>query len=375
MKCAVGFCGHCQFGPAFVCKDGPVFPLRIDRLLRIREDARSRWPRASPSSPCWKFASCDGCQLSLLDCEDELLAVAGAVEIAYFLEASRAVVRGPYDCRSSKARSRRRTTPSASARSGAQSKSPRHHRRLRHGGRHPGAAQLRRTWRSSRRSSTPSPEYIETLATSTPIADHVQVDFELRGCPIDKHQLLEVLSALLHGRTPEHSPAQRLRGVQAAGHRLRDGRARHAVPGPGDARRLRRAVPGLRPRLLRLLRPEGDAEHVVARASRGSALGQSRPRRSCARSAPSTRAPSPSAKESEAHDERRTRTIKVDALARVEGEGALHVEVREATRSPTCGWRSSSRRASSRRSCAAATFARPPTSRRASAASARSRTR
>ena len=45
----------------------------------------------------FKFASCDGCQLSLLDCEDELLAVVGAVEIAYFLEASRRSVEGPYD--------------------------------------------------------------------------------------------------------------------------------------------------------------------------------------------------------------------------------------------------------------------------------------
>src|SRR5664279_5085409 len=45
----------------------------------------------------WKFSSCDGCQLSLLDCEDELLAVAGAVEVAYFLEATRAEIPGPYD--------------------------------------------------------------------------------------------------------------------------------------------------------------------------------------------------------------------------------------------------------------------------------------
>src|SRR6266853_5020861 len=50
-----------------------------------------------PKLAVWKFASCDGCQLSLLDCEDELLAVAGEVEIANFLEASRAVVKGPYD--------------------------------------------------------------------------------------------------------------------------------------------------------------------------------------------------------------------------------------------------------------------------------------
>ena len=50
-----------------------------------------------PTLAVWKFASCDGCQLSLLDCEDELLALAGEVEIAYFLEASRATAKGPYD--------------------------------------------------------------------------------------------------------------------------------------------------------------------------------------------------------------------------------------------------------------------------------------
>jgi len=49
-----------------------------------------------PKLAVWKFASCDGCQLSLLDCEDELLALAGEVEIAYFLEARRAAVEGPY---------------------------------------------------------------------------------------------------------------------------------------------------------------------------------------------------------------------------------------------------------------------------------------
>ena len=72
-------------------------------------------PRAAPAggsgadAPVWnmtqrqpkigvfKFASCDGCQLTLLDCEDELLAIAGAVEIAYFPEATRRMVKGPYD--------------------------------------------------------------------------------------------------------------------------------------------------------------------------------------------------------------------------------------------------------------------------------------
>jgi NAD(P)H-flavin reductase len=38
MKCAVGFCGHCQFGPAFVCRDGPAFRYdRIRHLLGLKE--------------------------------------------------------------------------------------------------------------------------------------------------------------------------------------------------------------------------------------------------------------------------------------------------------------------------------------------------
>ena len=59
--------------------------------------ARSKGEKRRPRLAVWKFASCDGCQLSLLDCEDELLAIAGAIEIAYFPEATRAVARGPYD--------------------------------------------------------------------------------------------------------------------------------------------------------------------------------------------------------------------------------------------------------------------------------------
>ena len=50
-----------------------------------------------PRLGVWKFASCDGCQLSLLDCEDELLAIAGALDIAYFPEATRGDIRGNYD--------------------------------------------------------------------------------------------------------------------------------------------------------------------------------------------------------------------------------------------------------------------------------------
>src|SRR5690349_21704225 len=52
---------------------------------------------AKPKLAVWKFASCDGCQLSLLDLEDELLALSGAVELAEFREATSGVVEGPYD--------------------------------------------------------------------------------------------------------------------------------------------------------------------------------------------------------------------------------------------------------------------------------------
>ncbi|MGE3539843.1 MAG: oxidoreductase [Candidatus Tectimicrobiota bacterium] len=160
-----------------------------------------------PKLAVWKFASCDGCQLSLLDCEDELLAVAGAVEIANFLEASRAVLRGPYDLSLVEGSI---TTPHDAARIhevrrvskilvtiGACATA--------------GGIQALRNFQDVQeftRLIYATPAYIATLATSTPIAQHVRVDFELRGCPINKQQLLEVITALLHGRrpnTPGHS--------------------------------------------------------------------------------------------------------------------------------------------------------------------------
>ena len=157
--------------------------------------------RRKPKLAVWKFASCDGCQLSLLDCEDELLAVAGEVEIANFLEASRAVVKGPYDLslvegsittpgdreriREVRRVSKRLVTIGACATAGG--------------------IQALRNFRDVNEFISivyARPEYIDTLATSTAIADHVPVDFELRGCPISKQQLLEVVSAHLRGRRP-----------------------------------------------------------------------------------------------------------------------------------------------------------------------------
>jgi sulfhydrogenase subunit delta len=165
--------------------------------------ARERRPKVA----VWKFASCDGCQLSLLDCEDELLAVAGRVEIANFPEASRAQVKGPYDLslvegsittphdaeriKGVRRVSRVLVTIGACATAGG--------------------IQALRNFRDVREFAAivyARPEHIDTLATSTPIADHVRVDFELRGCPINKRQLVEVIAAFLAGRkpnTPAHS--------------------------------------------------------------------------------------------------------------------------------------------------------------------------
>lgn len=160
---------------------------------------------AQPKLAVWKFASCDGCQLSLLDCEEELLAVADQVQIAYFLEASRAVVKGPYDLSlvegsistphdAERIHQVRRTskllvTIGACATAG-------------------GIQALRNFGQLKDLTALvyPNPAYLATLNKSTPIADHVFVDFELRGCPINKHQLLELISALLHGRKPNIPP-------------------------------------------------------------------------------------------------------------------------------------------------------------------------
>ena len=161
--------------------------------------------RRKPRLAVFKFASCDGCQLSLLGCEDELLALTEEIEIAYFPEATRAVVKGPYDLtlvegsittphdaeRIHRVRrmSKFLVTIGACATSG-------------------GIQALRNFADVTELVSAvyAEPAYIETLAKSTPIADHIKVDFELRGCPIDKGQLLEVISAFLHGRKPGIPP-------------------------------------------------------------------------------------------------------------------------------------------------------------------------
>jgi coenzyme F420-reducing hydrogenase gamma subunit len=154
-----------------------------------------------PTVAVWKFASCDGCQLNLLNCEDELLDLAEAVSIAYFPEATRAMAAGPYDISLVEGSI---TTPEEVE-------------RIKHVREQSkvlvtigacatlGGVQALRNFADVdeyARIVYAHPEYLDTLATSTPISEHVKVDFELRGCPVDKAQLVEVISAYAQGRRP-----------------------------------------------------------------------------------------------------------------------------------------------------------------------------
>ena len=171
-----------------------------------------------PKLAVWKFASCDGCQLTILDLEDELLDIVGAIDIAYFPEATRREIAVPYDLslvegsvttahdarRIKEIRAQSKTLVSIGACATAG-----------------GIQALKNFANVSEYISIvyANPDYIDTLATSTAIGDHVAVDLELRGCPISKHQLIEVVDAFLHGRRP-NTPNQsvcvecKLRGTQ-----------------------------------------------------------------------------------------------------------------------------------------------------------------
>ena len=154
-----------------------------------------------PKLAVFKFASCDGCQLSLLDCEDQLLQVAQLVQIALFPEASSRMLPGPYDValvegsittahdaeRIQEVRRQSQVLVTIGACATA------------------GGIQSLRNWASHDdylQAVYARPDYISSLATSTAIAQHVKVDYELRGCPVDRGQLLELLTALVSGRRP-----------------------------------------------------------------------------------------------------------------------------------------------------------------------------
>jgi len=154
-----------------------------------------------PRVAVFKFASCDGCQLQFLNAEDELLKLAAAVDVAFFPEARSRMVPGPYDIAFVEGSI---TTPDDARRIV----------RIREESRYlvtigacatAGGIQSLRNWadvEQYRRIVYPSPEFISTLSTSTPISEHVRVDFEIWGCPVDRHQLLAVLRSLLSRAEP-----------------------------------------------------------------------------------------------------------------------------------------------------------------------------
>ncbi|MCP5060618.1 MAG: hypothetical protein GY937_28310 [bacterium] len=155
-----------------------------------------------PRIAVFKFASCDGCQLQILNLEHELLALAERIDIVHFLEATSRVEDGPYDIsfvegsittesdaqriQDVREASRQLVTIGACATSG-------------------GIQHLRNLadaeeWKAS---VYPHPEHVAALATSTPISDHVSVDAELQGCPIEKGQLVQLIARALLGAVPE----------------------------------------------------------------------------------------------------------------------------------------------------------------------------
>jgi len=149
-----------------------------------------------------KFSSCDGCQLTLLDMEDELLAITERFDIVEFAEATSNRSHGPFDVllvegsvstaeqAEEIVQLRRQATTlvaiGACATSGGI-------QALRNLGDHD----------AFRNAVYPRPEWIEALPTSKPVSDYVAVDAELYGCPISGRQLLELLTSLSVGRRPQ----------------------------------------------------------------------------------------------------------------------------------------------------------------------------
>ena len=174
----------------------------VSPMARAANPARHAREAGNASRPrlgVVKFASCDGCQLTVLDLEDELLALAERFEIVEFAEATSNRSDGPYDVLLVEGsistpeqadeilELRRRALLLVTIGACATA----------------GGIQALRNWASEpefRAAVYPHPEYIESLATSTPVSEHVAVDAELRGCPIDPGQLVELLTALVVGR-------------------------------------------------------------------------------------------------------------------------------------------------------------------------------
>ena len=159
-----------------------------------------------PKVAVYKFSSCDGCQLSLLNLEDELLDLAAVVDISYFLEATRTVKPGPYDIGIVEGSI---TTPHEAERIKDVRQDCKYLIALGTCATAGGIQALRNfaSVNEYARTVYAHPEYLEYLEKSTSIAENVPVDLVIWGCPINKYTLLEVIAAQLQNRRPNFPPS------------------------------------------------------------------------------------------------------------------------------------------------------------------------
>jgi coenzyme F420-reducing hydrogenase gamma subunit len=166
------------------------------------QPAMRQGTRHRPRVGVVKFASCDGCQLTILDLEDELLGLADRFEFVEFAEATSRRSSGPFDVllvegsisspeqaveiTRLRAATRTLVTIGACATAGGI-------QALRTAAEHEGF----------RAAVYPEPAFVDSLAVASPIASYVAVDAELRGCPIDSRQLVELLTSIAVGRRPQ----------------------------------------------------------------------------------------------------------------------------------------------------------------------------
>jgi coenzyme F420-reducing hydrogenase gamma subunit len=156
---------------------------------------------SKPRVAVHKFSSCDGCQLGILNLEDELLDLVGAIEIAYFLEATSTIQPGPYDVslvegsvsteHEKEAIQKIREESGVLVAIGACAVS--------------GGIQSLRNFTDHEKLAQATydhPEYLNYLEKATPISDYVKVDLVISGCPVNKYQVLEAVIALLQQRKP-----------------------------------------------------------------------------------------------------------------------------------------------------------------------------
>jgi len=156
---------------------------------------------AKPQVAVHKFSSCDGCQLAFLNAGEALLNLSELVDIVHFAEAGPVMPEARVDIAFVEGSI---ATPEDAERI----------KRIRDNSAYlitigacatAGGVQALRNLADGQQwinAIYASPQYIQSLATSTPIAAHVKVDLELWGCPVNTRQVMAAVRALLFGVVP-----------------------------------------------------------------------------------------------------------------------------------------------------------------------------